>query len=409
MVRDAIGGGISGTTSVQRDRGILALILFAVLFAQVLLYPGVTDLVVALGATERLDASTWFLTAEFVGFVLFAGFWGLLSDRTGRRVPFIVTGAVGGAAGYAALALLGPRPGVGFEALLLVRFLQGALTIGAFSLSMTMLMDLDGGHGQNMGAAGIAIGLGTALGAPVGGQLYEPGAVVPLVVASGALLLAGGLATRVVDRAPADEHTGLRDVVERLRATPALSFPFAFGFVDRFTAGFFALIGTVYFRDTFGLDAAGAGIMLGLFFGPFALLQYPLGVLSDRVGRKIPVAVGSLFYGGAVVAVYLAPNVWLAGATMVLLGVFGALVSPATMALVSDLADDADRGVAMGGFNVFGNLGFLAGFVVGSLVTSYGSYGAAFLLAGLLEAGIVVVTLPAFLRLDLSHAPTFSD
>jgi len=409
MVRDAIGGGISGTTAVQRDRGVLALILFAVLFAQVLLYPGVTDLVAALGATDRLDASTWFLTAEFVGFVLFAGFWGLLSDRTGRRVPFIVTGAFGGAAGYAALAFLGPRASVGFEALLLVRFLQGALTIGAFSLSMTMLMDLEGGHGQNMGAAGIAIGLGTALGAPIGGQLYEPGVVVPLVVASGALLLAGCLATCVVDRAPAGEHTGLRDVVERLRATPALSFPFAFGFVDRFTAGFFALIGTVYFRDTFGLDAAGAGIMLGLFFGPFALLQYPLGVLSDRVGRKVPVAVGSLFYGGAVVAVYVAPTVWFAGATMVLLGVFGALVSPATMALVSDLADDADRGVAMGGFNVFGNLGFLAGFVVGSLVTSYGSYGAAFLLAGLLEAGIVVVTLPAFLRLDLSHSPTFSD
>ena len=398
---------VPDATAVRRDRVILALTVFVVLFAQVLLYPGVTDLVAELGASPRLGASTYFLAAEFASFVLFAGVWGALSDRTGLRVPFIVVGAAGGAAGYAALGLLGRHDVAGFGAVLAVRLVQGALTIGAFSLAMTMLMDLAGGHGRNMGAAGIAIGLGTALGAPVGGQLYAHGTLVPLWVASASLLLAAGLATRVVDRAPSGRETGLRKAVARLRETPALRFPYAFGFMDRLTAGFFALVGTVYFRDTFSLDAAGAGVVLGLFFAPFALLQYPLGVLSDRVGRKLPVAVGSVLYGATVVAVYLAPTLALAGATMVLLGVFGALVSPATMALVSDLAADTDRGVAMGGFNVFGNLGFLSGFFVGSVVAGTFGYGAAFLVAGLLEAGIVVVALPSFVRLDLPNARTF--
>ncbi|SFR89928.1 Major Facilitator Superfamily protein [Halomicrobium zhouii] len=396
-------------TAVQRDRAILALTIFVVLFAQVLLYPGVTDLVTALGAVGDLDASTWFLGSEFAAFVLFAGLWGVVSDRTGRRVPFIVAGAIGGSAGYAALVVIGGTPGATFESVIVVRFLQGAATISAFSLAMTMLMDLEGGNGQNMGAAGIAIGLGTASGAPVGGALTEIGPLVPLWVASGALLLAGLLALLLVDRAPTGQRVGLRSAVRRLRETPALGFPYAFGFMDRLTAGFFALVGTVYFRDVFDLDAAGAGIMLGLFFVPFALLQYPFGVLSDRVGRQVPVAVGSICYGGAVLAVYLAPTVWLAGATMVLLGVLGALISPATMALVSDLSGDADRGVAMGGFNVFGNLGFLAGFVVGSVVTDSFGYGAAFATAGLLEAGIVVVALPAFLRLDLARTATFTE
>lgn len=395
-------------TVVQRDRVILALVVFAVLFAQVLLYPGVTDLVTELGATAQLEASTWFLGVEFTSFVLFAGLWGALSDRTRRRIPFIIIGATGGAIGYASIALLGHSHEIGFEALLVLRFIQGALTIGAFSLAMTMLMDLEGGHGQNMGAAGIAIGLGTALGAPIGGLLTERGTLVPLWVASGALLLAAVLTTRVIDRSPTGRRSGLYDVVRRMRGTPALSFPYVFGFMDRLTAGFFALIGTIYFRETFSLDAAGAGIMLGLFFVPFALLQYPLGILSDRIGRKHPVVIGSLLYGGAVIAVYLAPTLWLAGGTMVLLGVFGALVSPATMALVSDLSSDADRGVTMGGFNIFGNLGFLAGFVVGTVVTDTFGYGAAFLTAGLLEASIVVVTLPAFLRLDLRQTRTFS-
>jgi len=54
-------------------------------------------------------------------------------------------------------------------------------------------------------------------------------------------------------------------------------------------------------------------------------------------------------------------------------------------------------------------LGFLAGFVVGSVVTDSFGYGAAFATAGLLEAGIVLVTLPAFLRLDLSRTATFTE
>jgi len=390
-----------------RERIVLALVIFVVLFAQVLLYPGVPDLVDRLGGTGNLDASTWFLAVEFVAFVLFAGPWGALSDRVGRRTPFVVLGAVGSAVGYAAVALLGGNGLIPFEAVLLIRFCQGALTVAAFSLAMTMLMDLAGGHGRNMGAAGIAIGLGTALGAPVGGGLYTVGTVLPLWVASGGLLLAGVLALGLEDRAPSGHELSFRSLVERVRATPALGYPFAFGFVDRLTAGFFALIGTTYFRDVFELEAAGAGIMLGLFFTPFALLQYPLGTLSDTVGRKRPIVLGSIAYGVAILAVYLAPTPVIAGGLMAILGIFGALISPATMALVGDLAGTADRGVAIGGFNIFGNLGFLTGMVVGSVVTTATGYAPAFLTVGLLEAGIVVVTLPRFLQLELPETQIF--
>ncbi|MFC7140820.1 MFS transporter [Halosimplex aquaticum] len=395
----------------SRDRWSLAAMVFAVLLAQVLLYPGVDRLVGALGATTDLDASMWFLAAEFAAFVAFAGVWGAASDRAGRRTPFIAAGAFGGSVGYLALALVPGLASLSFGAVLALRALQGAATIGAFSLAMTMLMDLEGGHGRNMAAAGAAIGGGTAMGAPLGGQLYEVGAFVPLYLASALLAAVGLLALAVDDRAPSGDRDSLARAMAGLRRTPTLFVPYAFGFLDRLTAGFFALVGTLYFRSAagFGLDPGATGLMLALFFAPFALLQYPMGILSDRIGRTVPIVAGSACYGLVVIAIGRAPTAVLAGAGMLAVGVLGALMSPATMALVTDLASERERGVAMAGFNVFGSLGFLAGVVVGGSVASAYDYPTAFLVAGGLEIVVALVTLPVFLRLNVGRTATFAD
>jgi MFS family permease len=384
--------------SERRDRVVLAVVVWSVLVSQVLLYPGLADLVAALGASG-IDAATAFLVAEVAAFVAFASVWGALSDTTGRRLRWIVAGAVGGAASYLLLAAL-PALGGGFGVALVVRVVGGAFTIGAFSLAVTTLADLSGGNGRNMGAAGLAIGLGAALGAVVGGRLSTVDPLAPVVAAAALLLLVAGLAATVTERAPTGREMGLRAVVTGLKTRPALVVPYAFGFVDRLTAGFFALVGVFYFRTQFGLDAAGAGVVLALFFLPFALLQYPLGVVSDRVGRFYPVVVGSVCYGVAIVGVGLAPSLGLAAGLMAVVGVFGALVAPATMALATDLVPDDERGVALGGFNVAGSLGFLAGFLVGGLAVDTLGYLPAFLVVGGLEVAIAVVALRAIRRLE---------
>ncbi|MFW5896396.1 MAG: MFS transporter [archaeon] len=371
------------------ERSRLALVVWSVLVSQVFLYPGLDETVVALGGSGTILAGTWFLVAEFAAFVLCAVLWGVISDSLGARKPLVVLGAAGGAASYVAVTLV-PRLGLGFGVVLLLRVVGGAFTIGAFSLSITMLMDLSRGHGRNMGAAGTAIGFGAALGAVVGGQLTTVDPLAPLY--GGAVLLGGAaaVAATVPDRG---SGTGLpvTTVVDRLRSYPALLVPFAFGYIDRLTAGFFALAGVAYFRDAFGIDAATAGVTLALFFVPFAVLQYPVGSLSDRTGRFLPVVVGSMLYGVAIVAVALAPGYEVAAALLVFVGVCGALVAPTTMALVTDVVPATERGAAMGGFNVFGSLGMLSGFLVGGVVTELYSYLAAFLVAGGLEMTIAVL------------------
>ncbi len=387
------------------ERRLLGAVVLAVLISQVLLYPGVPDLVVALGAPGGIDAGMWFLVAEFGAFVSFAVVWGAASDALGRRVPLIVAGALGGAASYVALAAV-PELGLGFRAALAVRVVGGALTIGAFSLAITSLMDLGGGNGRNMGAAGTAIGLGAAVGSVVGGMLADVDTFYPVYAGAAVLAGAGLLAATVDDRAAGGasaERTGgdgdarFRDVLSRARTTRGLLVPLAFGFVDRLTAGFFALVGVYYFQDpeTFGLSAAGAGATLALFFVPFALLQSPFGSLSDRVGRFLPVVVGSIAYGVATVGVGLAPIYPVAAGLMALVGVCGALMAPATMALVTDLVEPEARGAAMGLFNVSGSLGFLAGFLVGGGATEAFGYTPAFLAVGGLELAIALALFPA--------------
>ncbi|GAB7011085.1 MFS transporter [Halorubrum trueperi] len=379
------------------DRSRLALVVWSVLVSQVFLYPGLDEIVSVLGGGESILAGTWFLAAEFGAFVVCAVLWGIVSDSLGTRSPLVVLGATGGAASYLAVAFA-PSLGLGFGAVLLLRVVGGAFTIGAFSLSITMLMDLSGGHGRNMGAAGTAIGLGAALGSVVGGQLTGLDPLAPLYGGAVLLASAAALAWTVPDRS-AGGGLPVGTVIARVRTRPTLLVPFAFGYIDRLTAGFFALTGVAYFRDAFGIDAATAGFTLALFFVPFAVLQYPVGSLSDRIGRFLPVIVGSMLYGVTIIAVVFAPRYGIAAGLMVLVGICGALVSPTTMALVTDIVPASERGAAMGGFNVFGSLGMLSGFLVGGTITELYGYLPAFLAAGGLEIAIAVLALRAVRRI----------
>ena len=238
---------------IPSERARLAGIVWCVLISQVLLYPGLEELIDALGVETSLQAGMWFLVAEFTAFVLFAGVWGAISDTTGKRRRWIMLGSSGGALAYITLIVVAPYS-IPFAAILAIRVLGGAFTIGAFSLGMTMLMDLTGGSGRNMGAAGIAIGLGAALGSVIGGQLTAVNPLGPLYGGVFLLFTVVGIAATLTDRSPTT-HLDIRTIVSGARTNSGLLISYSFGFIDRLTAGFFALVGVWYFRDVFGVSA----------------------------------------------------------------------------------------------------------------------------------------------------------
>ncbi|KAB2949855.1 MAG: MFS transporter, partial [Thermoanaerobaculia bacterium] len=128
-------------------------LLFGAMLNLTLVVPGLKELVLdELGGTVA-DAALFF-TVEMAAYLVGAPVWGLLSDRTGRRRPFVVAGFA--ASGLVYLAYLGIDS---IPLLLALRFVQGAASIAGWSTAMALLFDGSGpqARGRLAGLAGASL------------------------------------------------------------------------------------------------------------------------------------------------------------------------------------------------------------------------------------------------------------
>ena len=145
----------------------------------------------------------------------------------------------------------------------------------------------------------------------------------------------------------------------------------------------FALYFTIFVADTvvgyllpaFPLRAREIGASL-LLIGSLAafngatqvLVSVPVGVISDRFGRRRLIAAGSAAFAAAGLLLALAPApLWLLLA-QVLLGLGIVCVFAMGAAMVGDYAAPADRGLAMGMLTTSMGLGFATGPLLGGLI-----------------------------------------
>lgn len=104
--------------------------------------------------------------------------------------------------------------------------------------------------------------------------------------------------------------------------------------------------------------------------------------LADRIGRKIPLIVGGIFYGAFIALVGFIEIAALL-ILMILVGISAAILYPPTFALVGDLAKEK-RGFAIGGANLFGSLGFAMGPIFSTSLLGFFGYGETFFIIGLI-------------------------
>jgi MFS family permease len=381
----------------HREVAIYAVLIFIAMLSLTLMAPCIKEFII-----DRFDASnteaSMFFSLEMLAYVIFAVAWGSLSDKCGKRKPFIVFGFGGSAFLYFLMAQASSLP-----LLLALRFVQGAITVMAWSLVMTSALDVvqRTSYGKTMGVIGMAMMFGMASGAPIGGLMADKyGVFFPMYFAS-FLFFVGTLisATQIHDIRIENKPDTMLESVNVLVEQRELAIPYVFSFIDRFTVAFFILAFPLYLFDAFGFSIAERGMYQALLLFPFVLLQYPFGKLSDKIGRTLPLIIGSFFYGLEMCLVGFVGRTALI-ALMLGCGVFAAMMFPSTIALVGDLSPRNKRGTAIGGFNVFGSLGFVAGFsAVGILSDIYG-YCTSFILGGFSEMLVALVAIPFLVKLS---------
>lgn len=125
-----------------------------------------------------------------------------------------------------------------------------------------------------------------------------------------------------------------------------------------------------------------------------SLFSMPIGILSDRIGRRPVLIGGFLIFAMIYFAFGLVNNTLLIWILFILYGLYYAATDGIQKAYVADLVQKEQRGTAMGTFNAFTGLAaFPASMIAGFLWQSFGpsvAFGASSFLA-ILCAGLMIV------------------
>jgi MFS family permease len=174
---------------------------------------------------------------------------------------------------------------------------------------------------------------------------------------------------------------------------PALSACSQAGLVNNLNDGLaWGLLPLLFVRG--GLPVAQIGALAALYPAVWGLGQLLTGPLSDRVGRKPLITGGMLLQAAALAGTALAGSFRPWAASAILLGIGTAMVYPALLAAISDVAHPNWRATAVGVYRLWRDAGFAVGALLAGLVADLaGLEAAVWVIAALTAASGLVVAL----------------
>lgn len=354
---------------------------------------------------------------------------GFLSDRFGRRAllvggPVIVTIS-------SILSGLSPN----FWMLIASRFVAGAGSAMYMTGAMVLIADVTapGNRGRVMSIYQGSILLGVSLGPAVGGGVAEIAGVRAPFYVVGALagiatvwsfLRMPSMAARVTlvgdepvpeldpDREPTredgefDPGRGTIRLVRSLMARPEFALVCVLNmaiFLTR-TGGRLTLLPLVG-EEKVGLSFGELGAIFTMMTVLNLLVLIPVGTMLDKFGRKAVILPSALMLGASLAMYAASSSVWMYVAASVVLGVGSGVLGPAPAAYAADVAPEKARGLAMGMFRTFGDIGFVIGPLgMGGLADLAG-----FSFALIFDGAIVVVFAALFVLLARETIATRGD
>lgn len=294
--------------------------------------------------------------------LVFAPFWGSLSDRFGRK-PVLLVGLAGTVVGYVIMGFAGS-----VLILFLARALDGAAgaTIG---VAQAYLADISPpeGRAKAMGVLGAAFGLGFVFGPALGGwATYAFNYSAPMFIAAGlALVNMVFVALVLPESLRADRRTttraGLRDVMGHVNKKP-----FLWSLVANFSVVVgFSILTTVfalYLAHRFGMSPKDTGLILGGIGVIGVIIQGGLiGSLVKAFGEVAVARTGSVVMLGGLLALgFTTSTGWMLLAAAAV-GVGNSLLTPTVSALASQAAEAEWQGRALGLLQSAGSLARVIG------------------------------------------------
>jgi MFS family permease len=119
----------------------------------------------------------------------------------------------------------------------------------------------------------------------------------------------------------------------------------------------------------------------------WGLCQLVTGPLSDRWGRKWLIVSGMVVQGIALLAIAWTQRVWVWTMWLAVLGVGTAMVYPTLLAAVADIARPSWRGIALGVYRLWRDLGYVIGAVGAGIVADAFGIAAAIAIVGAVTVG----------------------
>jgi MFS family permease len=315
---------------------------------------------------------------------------GRLSDRLDSRKPFVLAGF----AGFAVLAVACAEIDT-FEQLLIIRAAQGIM-VGVMVpaiLVMIAQVSTQDSRGRSIGIYSTIRGIGPAVGPAAGGIIagmwgYGAGFYACAVLGLVSLLLVN----RIVKETHETRARRVRDGgADRTSNGEIKLFVYA-TFTTMLAIMIVATLLPVY---ELHLDASvgGLGISLSAYFSARLLFQTPIGILSDRIGKRNMAAAGLCITALLLLGMAHVTSVFQLFALMFVAGITSAAVNVPSLASGADLASPGMIGQQMSLFPMASAIGMVIGPMLGGIfATQFGFASPFYICAGLMVAvGVLIM------------------
>ena len=346
---------------------------------------------------ENLGATGIWLGIIFSAFALsrsvFMPVIGRISDRQGRKWIILI-----GMFAYAATSLT-YLVADSVYSLTVVRFAHGLASAMVVPIAMAYVADFSekGKEGSRMGNFSISMFLGMGVGPLLGGFLNDTFGIDSVFYVMAAL---SAFATLLVGISLPETNRGKFTIQEGdivpMRETlrlPVMRGVMIFTFISALGRGGMMVFIPV-FAPLIAISPFEVGVVLSANTFLMALLQVPMGRLTDTGNKVALIVTGSAITAFAIAVIPFSGSFWPLLVITSVVGVGGAIQQPAIMALTVDAGRTLGMGTSMGAYNTVFGIGMIIAPLMGGVFMDFVGVDAVFYVGGaigLLGTGIFAV------------------